>query len=55
MPEFIVEFLVTEVRVARLSAESADHAREEIKRYHNQHDSILDDELVIVLKVDKDE
>lgn len=55
MPDFIVEYLLTQVRVARLNAESEAHAREEIKHYHEQSNSEMEDELVIVIKVDKDE
>jgi hypothetical protein len=54
MPEFIVEFLLTEVRIARVEAASEEIAKSEIKHYHNQHDSEMTDELVIILKVDED-
>jgi hypothetical protein len=38
MPEFIVEYLLTQVRTARVAADSPELAKSEIRHYHGQHE-----------------
>ena len=55
MPDFIIEYLLTQARTARLHADTLEQAKAEIKHYHDQNESFMEDELVIILKVEVDE
>lgn len=55
MPDYIIEYLLTQVRIARVTAGTEEAAREEVKRFNAQLDTHETDEIVIILKVDIDE
>jgi hypothetical protein len=54
VPEFIVEYLLTQVRTARVEAATLDDAKQEVKSFHAQNESEMDDEMVIILKIEED-
>lgn len=54
MPEYIVTYVVTQVRFVRLLADSEPQARDEIRVYHEQHDSERVSEAVQIISAEKD-
>jgi len=55
MADFIIEYVLTQVRVVRLTANTMSEAQKEIKNWHEQHNSERINESVIIYKCDKDE
>jgi hypothetical protein len=54
MPEFIIEYIVTQVRLARVTAVSEANATQEIKDWHEQIQSERMAESVIINTVERD-
>jgi hypothetical protein len=55
MPEYRVEYVVTQYRFARVEANTLQEASQKIKEYHEQENSDKMLESVLVVNVDEDE
>jgi hypothetical protein len=54
MSEYIVEYIVTQVRFARVNADSAQSAHDEVTSWHEQMDTNKVSETVIIRSVNED-
>jgi len=54
MADFIIEYVVVQKRLMRISAPTKEDAIEEIQRYHEQHESEMENEVVMLTSVEED-
>jgi hypothetical protein len=52
--EFIIEYVVTQVRVVRITANSHEEAANEVKEFHEQHNSEKLTESIILISNEED-